>query len=74
MTLSAVGAGAVNQAVKGVAVACGLVAPDMTLACVPGFDLVELPSGSRTGLRLLATGVCAPAGGNRTRPGQLPAT
>ena len=43
VTLRAIGAGAVNQAVKGVAIARGYVAQrGLDLACAPGFQTVKL--------------------------------
>jgi stage V sporulation protein S len=44
--LRAVGAGAVNQAVKSIAIARGYVAPrGMDLVCVPGFTSIESRDG-----------------------------
>lgn len=44
--LRAVGAGAVNQAVKAIAIASGYVAPrGMTLSCRPGFTTIESHDG-----------------------------
>ena len=45
--LRAVGAGAVNQAVKAIAIARGYVAPrGLDLSCRPGFTTVESRDGS----------------------------
>lgn len=44
--LRAVGAGAVNQAVKAIAIASGYVAPrGMVLSCRPGFTTIESRDG-----------------------------
>jgi stage V sporulation protein S len=46
VTLRAIGAGAVNQAVKSMAIARGYVGPrGLDLACVPGFDTVTMGDG-----------------------------
>ncbi|MBP2644239.1 MAG: stage sporulation protein [Firmicutes bacterium] len=52
--LSAIGAGAVNQAIKAVAIARGYVAPHgINLACVPGFQDVEIEGEQRTGMKMI---------------------
>lgn len=44
--MRAVGAGAVNQAVKAIAIARGYVAPrGMDLTCIPGFATIESRDG-----------------------------
>ncbi len=49
-----VGAGALNQAIKAVAIARGYVAPSGTdLTCVPAFTDIEIDGQSRTAIRLL---------------------
>ncbi len=49
-----VGAGALNQAIKAVAIARGYVAPSGTdLTCVPTFADIEIDGHSRTAIRLL---------------------
>ena len=49
-----VGAGALNQAVKAVAIARGYLAPSgIDVVCVPTFVDVEIDGQSRTALRLL---------------------
>lgn len=54
--LQAVGAGAVNQAVKGIAVARGFLAPSgIELICVPSFSEVTINDEIRTGIRLYVT-------------------
>lgn len=52
--LNAVGAGALNQAIKAVAIARGFVAPaGVDLVCVPAFTEVEVEGESRTGIKLI---------------------
>ena len=49
-----VGAGALNQAVKAVAIARGYLAPSgIDVVCIPTFVDVEIDGQSRTALRLL---------------------
>jgi stage V sporulation protein S len=49
-----VGAGALNQAVKAVAIARGYLAPSgMDVVCIPTFVDVEIDGQSRTAMRLL---------------------
>jgi stage V sporulation protein S len=44
VVLRAIGAGAVNQAVKAIAIARSFVAPrSIDLHCIPGFATVEMP-------------------------------
>ncbi len=51
--LSCIGAAAVNQAIKGVAVATGfLVAEAINLAVVPYFEMVDIDGAERTSIRL----------------------
>jgi stage V sporulation protein S len=48
-----VGAGALNQAVKAVAIARGYVAPsNIDLVCIPTFADIEIDGESRTAIRL----------------------
>lgn len=50
--LQAIGAGAVNQAVKSVAIARGYVAPNgIDLICIPSFSKIEIDSEERTAMR-----------------------
>ena len=52
--MQAIGAGALNQAVKAVAIARGFVAPSgVDLVCVPAFAEVEVEVEGRTGIRLV---------------------
>ncbi|MDZ4064824.1 MAG: stage V sporulation protein S [Coriobacteriia bacterium] len=49
-----VGAGALNQAVKAVAIARGFVAPSgLELVCIPAFADIEINGEERTAIRLL---------------------
>jgi len=49
-----VGAGALNQAIKAVAIARGFVAPSgLDLICVPTFADIEIDGENRTAIRLL---------------------
>ena len=51
--LQAVGAGAVNQAVKAIAIARGFLAPSgIELVCVPTFSEVTINEDVRTAIRL----------------------
>ncbi|MEO7837272.1 MAG: stage V sporulation protein S [Acidimicrobiales bacterium] len=52
--LQVVGAGALNQAVKAIAIARGfLVSSGLDLVCVPMFADIEIDGQSRTAIRLL---------------------
>ncbi|MGI6097712.1 MAG: stage V sporulation protein S [Dethiobacteria bacterium] len=52
--LQAVGAGAVNQAVKAIAIARGYVAPNgINLVALPAFVEIEIDSEERTAIRFL---------------------
>jgi stage V sporulation protein S len=53
VTLRAIGAGAVNQAVKGIAIAQSYVgARGLILSCRPGFTDVMMPDGKVTAILL----------------------
>jgi len=55
--VQAVGAGAVNQAVKGIAIARGYVAPNgIDLICVPAFAEIEINGEERTAIRFVIEG------------------
>lgn len=55
--LQAIGAGALNQAIKGVAIARGFVAPSgINLICIPAFADVEVEGEDRTGIKLIIKG------------------
>lgn len=52
--MQAVGAGALNQAIKAVAIARGFVAPSGSdLVCAPAFTDIEINGEGRTALKLL---------------------
>lgn len=52
--LQAIGAGAVNQAIKAIAISRSYLSPQrMDVICVPTFMEVEINNSQRTGLRLV---------------------
>lgn len=52
--LQAIGAGAVNQAVKAIAISRGFVAPNgIDLIAIPAFTKVEIDGEERTAIRFL---------------------
>ena len=52
--LQAVGAGAINQALKAVAVARGYMAPSgVNLICVPAFTTIAIDGEEKTGIKLI---------------------
>ncbi len=52
--MQAVGAGAVNQSVKAIAIARGFVAPNgIDLVAIPAFTKVEIEGEERTAIRFL---------------------
>lgn len=52
--IQAVGAGALNQAVKAVAIARGFVAPSgMDLICIPAFTDIIIDGEERTAIKLI---------------------
>ena len=52
--LQTVGAGALNQAVKAIAIARGFLAPSgVDLMCIPSFSDIEIDGAERTAIRLL---------------------
>ncbi len=52
--IQAVGAGAINQAVKSIAIARGYVAPlGYDLYCVPAFSDIEIDGEERTAIKLI---------------------
>ena len=55
--IQAIGAGALNQAVKAVAIARGFVAPSgKDLVCIPAFAEVQVEDEDRTGIKLIVKG------------------
>lgn len=52
--MQAIGAGALNQAIKAIAIARGFVAPSgVDLICIPAFTEIKIDDDERTGIRLL---------------------
>ena len=52
--LQAIGAGAVNQSVKAIAIARGFVAPNgVNLVCIPAFSEVQIDGEERTAIKFL---------------------
>ena len=52
--IQAIGAGAVNQAVKAVAIARGFVAPSgIDLVCIPAFTDIIIEGEERTGIKFI---------------------
>lgn len=55
--LQAVGAGAVNQAVKAIAIARGFVASlGIDLICIPAFSIVNIEHEDRTAIKFIVKG------------------
>ena len=54
VTVQAIGAGATNQAVKGIAIARGFVAPSgHDLICIPAFEDVFIDGEERTAIKII---------------------
>jgi len=52
--LQSIGAGALNQAVKAVAIARGIMAPSgVDLICIPAFTEIQIDGVERTAIRLI---------------------
>lgn len=52
--IQAVGAGAVNQSVKAIAIARGFVAPNgIDLVCIPAFSEIDIEGEERTAIRFI---------------------
>lgn len=52
--IQAIGAGALNQAIKGVAIARGFVAPSgKNLICIPAFSDIIIDGEERTAIKLI---------------------
>ncbi|MDO4539637.1 MAG: stage V sporulation protein S [Syntrophomonadaceae bacterium] len=52
--IQAIGAGAINQAVKAIAIARGFVAPGgMDLVCIPAFTDIIIDGEERTAIKLI---------------------
>ena len=54
--LQAIGAGAINQAVKAIAISRGYVAPSgVDLVCIPAFKDIEIDGEERTAIKFIVT-------------------
>jgi stage V sporulation protein S len=52
--MQAIGAGAINQAIKAIAIARGYVAPSgLDLVCVPAFIDIDIEGEERTAIKLI---------------------
>ena len=52
--IQAIGAGALNQAIKSIAIARGFVAPGgIDLVCVPAFTDIEIEGEERTAIKII---------------------
>lgn len=52
--LNAIGAGAVNQAMKAIAIARGFVAPSgRNLVCIPAFTTMNVENADTTGMKIV---------------------
>ena len=52
--IQTIGAGSLNQAIKGIAIARGFVAPaGVDLVCIPAFAEVQVEGEDRTGIKLI---------------------
>ena len=52
--IQAIGAGALNQAIKGIAIARGFVAPSgKNLVCIPAFSDITIDVEERTAIKLI---------------------
>ncbi|MEK4565237.1 stage V sporulation protein S [Alkalihalobacillus sp. NPDC078783] len=52
--IQAIGAGALNQSIKAVAIARGFVAPSgIDLVCIPAFTDIEIDGEERTAIKLI---------------------
>ena len=52
--IQAVGAGAINQAVKAIAIARGFVAPTgINLVCIPAFQDITIENEDRTAIKII---------------------
>lgn len=55
--VQAIGAGAINQTVKAIAIARGFLAPaGINLVCIPGFTDVQVEGENRTGIKFFVQG------------------
>lgn len=52
--IQAIGAGAINQAIKSIAIARGFIAPTgKDLVCIPAFTEIEIEGEERTAIKLI---------------------
>ena len=52
--IQAIGAGALNQAIKGIAIARGFVAPSgKNLVCIPAFSDITIDGEERTAIKII---------------------
>lgn len=52
--MQAIGAGAINQAIKAIAIARGFVSPmGINLICIPSFASITIDGEEKTGIKLL---------------------
>ena len=52
--IQAIGAGAINQSIKAIAIARGFVSPTgMDLICIPTFTEIEIDGERRTGIKFI---------------------
>lgn len=52
--IETIGAGAVNQAVKGIAIARGFVAPNgIELVCIPAFSQIDVSGETKTSIKFV---------------------
>lgn len=52
--LQAVGAGAINQAIKAIAIARGFIAPSgKDIVCIPAFTDIQIDGDERTAIKLI---------------------
>lgn len=52
--IQAIGAGAINQAIKAIAIARGFVSPiGMNLVCVPAFTDIQIDGEEKTAIKLI---------------------
>lgn len=52
--MQAIGAGAINQSVKAIAIARGFVSPTgVDLVCIPAFTEIEIDGEKRTGIKFI---------------------
>lgn len=54
LEMQAIGAGAVNQAIKAIAIARGFVTPSgIDLICIPSFTEISIDDEDRTGIKII---------------------